>query len=82
MSNLLIACRGAGFSSLAASSCRLSRTMLQLGQAAGIAVALAKELTLDLPDAPPGRLCAILRDQDVELQWPRTMALELHLGLE
>lgn len=35
--NLLVACRGAGFSHLAASSCRLSRTMMSLGEAAGLA---------------------------------------------
>ena len=33
--NLLVACRGAGFSHLAAASCRLSRTILTLGEAAG-----------------------------------------------
>lgn len=38
--NLLVACRGASFSSIGASSCRLSRTMMMLGQAAGTAVAL------------------------------------------
>lgn len=38
--NLLVACRGAGFSAVAASSCRLSRTMMTLGQAAGTAAAL------------------------------------------
>ncbi len=32
--NLFIACRAAGFSAIAASSCRLTRTMMQLGQAA------------------------------------------------
>ncbi len=32
--NLYVACRAAGFSSIAASSCRLTRTMMQLGQAA------------------------------------------------
>jgi FAD-dependent oxidoreductase family protein len=37
--NLLVACRGAGFSQIATSSCRLSRTMMQLGQAAGTAAA-------------------------------------------
>lgn len=37
--NLLVACRGAGFSHLAASSCRLSRTMMSLGEAAGLASA-------------------------------------------
>jgi hypothetical protein len=39
--NLLMAGRGAGFSHLAASSCRLSRTMMALGHAAGIAAAEA-----------------------------------------
>ena len=37
--NLLVACRGAGFSQIAASSCRLNRTMTALGQAAGLAAA-------------------------------------------
>ena len=35
--NLLVACRGSSFTHLAASSARLSRTMLQLGEAAGYA---------------------------------------------
>ncbi|MDO4583792.1 MAG: FAD-dependent oxidoreductase [Planctomycetia bacterium] len=39
--NLLVACRGAGFSHIAASSCRLQRTMIQLGHAAGTAAAWA-----------------------------------------
>ncbi|MBN1341695.1 MAG: FAD-dependent oxidoreductase [Phycisphaerae bacterium] len=39
--NLLVACRGASFSHIAASSCRLSRTMIQLGRAAGAAAAMA-----------------------------------------
>jgi hypothetical protein len=39
--NLLAACRGASFSHIAASSCRLSRTMMQLGHAAGEAAAMA-----------------------------------------
>jgi len=38
--NLLVACRGASFSSIGASSCRLSRTVMVLGQAAGTAAAL------------------------------------------
>jgi hypothetical protein len=37
--NLLVACRGASFSHLAGSSCRLSRTMIALGHAAGLAAA-------------------------------------------
>jgi hypothetical protein len=39
--NLLVACRGASFSHIAASSCRLSRTMMVLGEAAGAAAAVA-----------------------------------------
>jgi hypothetical protein len=35
--NLLVACRGASFSHIAASSCRLSRTIMALGHAAGLA---------------------------------------------
>ncbi len=38
--NLLVACRGASFSSIGASTCRLSRTMMVLGQAASSAAAL------------------------------------------
>lgn len=68
--NLLIACRGASFSSLAASSCRLSRTMMQLGQAAGTAVAVATRGGVDLPDVPPERLRQELRRQHVQLEHP------------
>jgi hypothetical protein len=39
--NLLVACRGASLTHLAASSCRLSRTMIVLGEAAGAAAAAA-----------------------------------------
>jgi len=39
--NLLVAGRIGGFSCLAASSCRLSRTIIRLGEAAGFAAALA-----------------------------------------
>ena len=38
--NLLVACRGSSFTHLAASSTRLTRTMLQLGEAAGTAAAM------------------------------------------
>ncbi|MCX7005823.1 MAG: FAD-dependent oxidoreductase, partial [Kiritimatiellaeota bacterium] len=68
--NLLITCRASSFSSLAASSCRLSRTMMELGEAAGTAVALAKELKVDLPAVPPERLRAALRAQHVQLDFP------------
>ena len=39
--NLLVACRGSGFSRIAASSVRLQRTLIQLGHAAGVAAAMA-----------------------------------------
>lgn len=39
VSNLMVACRGAGFSSLAASAVRLQRTMVELGEAAARAIA-------------------------------------------
>lgn len=41
--NLLVAGRCASFSQIAASSCRLSRTMIQLGRAAGVAAAMASK---------------------------------------
>ena len=69
--NLIIACRGASFSSIAASSCRLSRTMMQLGQAAGTAAALSQRLHVDLPKVPPKKLRESLKAQHVELAWPR-----------
>ena len=80
--NLLIACRAASFSSLAASSCRLSRTMMQLGQAAGTAAAIAKELDIDPPDVPPDRLRAQLREQHVQLEWPPTDVMRTYLSDE
>lgn len=57
-SNLLVAGRTAGFSSIAASSCRLSRTMMQLGQAAGTAAALAAAANSKFRDVD----CRLLRD--------------------
>ncbi|MFA9480063.1 FAD-dependent oxidoreductase [Phycisphaerales bacterium AB-hyl4] len=69
VTNLMIACRAAGFSALAASSCRLSRTMMQLGQAAGTAAALACEADCSLRDVPAERLRASLRKQHVMLDW-------------
>jgi ribulose 1,5-bisphosphate synthetase/thiazole synthase len=80
--NLLIACRAASFSSIAASSCRLSRTMMLLGQAAGTAAALAKELKVDLPDVPAERLRASLREQNVQLEHPMPAALRKLLERE
>ncbi|HJN17734.1 MAG TPA: FAD-dependent oxidoreductase [Armatimonadota bacterium] len=73
--NLLIACRAAGFSSLAASSCRLSRTMMQLGQAAGTAAAIARDRKVSLREVPTDELRARLVGQGVELEWPRSTAM-------
>ncbi len=69
--NLLVACRGASFSSISASSCRLSRTMLALGHAAGTACALAQKHTLPLRQVPVEELRQRLRAQNAELDWPR-----------
>jgi len=80
--NLLVACRASSFSSLAASSCRLSRTMMQMGQAAGTAAALAKELNVDLPAVPAERLRDALRQQHVQLEHPMPEALRAHLQKE
>jgi hypothetical protein len=72
LDNLAVACRGASLSSIAASSCRLSRTMMQLGQAAGTAAALASAAKLPaFADVPPAQLRASLASQHVELSWPR-----------
>ncbi|MGD8237631.1 MAG: FAD-dependent oxidoreductase [Armatimonadota bacterium] len=78
--NLLVACRGASFSSIAASSCRLSRTMLQLGQAAGAAAAIAKELDVRLPNIPPSAVRGALREQHVQLQHPMPEGLRRYLA--
>lgn len=81
-SNLLIASRAAGFSSIAASSCRLSRTIMQFGQAAGTAVALANELGVALPQVPADRLRDVLAENHVELSWPRPQSMIEYLRAE
>ena len=47
--NLLVASRGASFSSLAASACRLQRTMMDLGEAAGYCWATGRIIQPELP---------------------------------
>ncbi len=66
--NLLVASRCASFSHIAASSCRLSRTMIQLGQAAGTAAALCRQDGSELRELPPDRLRASLMEQGVQLE--------------
>lgn len=67
---LLVAGKIAGFSSIASSSCRLSRTMIQLGQAAGTAAALASHSNRCFIDIPIEILQDTLRRQYVQLTWP------------
>jgi hypothetical protein len=83
LDNLAVACRGASLSSIAASSCRLSRTMMQMGQAAGTAAALAAEAKLPaFADVPAAQLRSSLGRQHVELTWPRSPELLRHLQNE
>ena len=64
-SNVLIAGRCASFSSIAASSCRLSRTMMQLGEAAGAAAHLASARAVPLRAVPAADIrLAMERDLD------------------
>ncbi|MDF1513609.1 MAG: FAD-dependent oxidoreductase [Anaerolineae bacterium] len=79
MRNLLIACRAASFSSLAASSARLSRTMMQLGQAAGTASALACQLGMEVAGISPDTLREQLRAQHVQLEHPMPPELKAYL---
>lgn len=54
--NLLVACRGASFTQLAASSCRLSRTMIAMGHAAGFAASIAARENLPVLKVPVERI--------------------------
>lgn len=65
--NLAVACRGASFSHIAAASCRLSRTMMQLGQAAGVAAACAWASGTGLPDVDVAKVRETLRRDGVAL---------------
>jgi hypothetical protein len=65
--NLMVACRGASFSHIAASSCRLSRTMMTLGQAAGTAAAIAVKERIPLREIDVSGLRKELAKQGVEL---------------
>jgi len=82
LANLAMAGRHASFSSLAASSCRLSRTMMQLGQAAGTAAALAVQAKCDLPAVDAARLRSALREDHVQLDLAMSEELRRHLKEE
>ncbi len=79
LDNVLVACRGASFSAIAASSCRLSRTMMQLGQAAGTAAAISVQSGQPLAQVAPIDLQHALRQQHVLLDWPMPDHLKKHL---
>ena len=68
--NLMIASRAASFSHVAASSCRLQRTMMTLGQAAGNAAAMAAAGRIDLRSIDIAELQSRLQSQGVEISEP------------
>lgn len=61
--NVLIAGRAASFSAIAASSCRLSRTMMQLGEAAGVAAHLSVESGAPLRALDPAAIRAAMAEK-------------------
>ena len=77
--NLLCASKSAGFSSIVASSVRLSRTVMQLGQAAGTAVALAHRQGSDVAAVPPAALREALRGRHAQVDWPMPPELGAYL---
>jgi hypothetical protein len=83
VSNVLVASMAAGFTPAAATSCRLSRTMMQLGQAAGTAAALGcLDGARDPRDLPASQLREALAGQHVQLEWPAPEHLAVHLADE
>ena len=80
--NLMLASMAAGFSPVAATSCRLSRTIMQLGQAAGTAAALAIRRAVPLRQLDPAELRDALVRQHVQLDWPLTPELAAYLAQE
>ena len=65
--NLLVAGRAAGFTHIAASSCRLTRTMMDLGHAAGIAAAISLRSRMPLAEVRPAPIREELRKDNVIL---------------
>ncbi len=80
--NLLVACRAASFSSIAASSCRLSRTMMQIGQAAGTAASMAATMGIRLREVAPSVLWYSLDHQGAQLTWPASEDTVKRIGRE
>lgn len=65
--NVAVACRGASFTHIAAASCRLSRTMMGLGHAAGLAAVESQSRGNDLADADTRHVQEMLAEEDVTL---------------
>ncbi|MHC4444715.1 MAG: FAD-dependent oxidoreductase [Planctomycetota bacterium] len=65
--NLFIASRAASFSHIAASSCRLSRTIMTIGQAAGTAAAMAVKHHLTTRQVDIRELQASMQAQGVDI---------------
>ena len=82
LKNVLMASRAASFSSIAASSCRLSRTMMQLGQAAGTASYLAIKDKVDVLEISYDELRSELKKNHVQLEWPISNDLREYLEKE
>jgi hypothetical protein len=61
--NVLIAGRAASFSAIAASSCRLSRTMMQLGQAAGTAAHLSCSSSVPLHEVQASEIRRVMAER-------------------
>ena len=69
--NLLVAGRCASFSHIAASSCRLSRTMMDLGHAAGLAATLAVKQSCTIRDINVAELQNLLLSHGATLDLAR-----------
>ena len=64
----MIACRAASFTHIAASSCRLSRAMMTLGQASGTAAAICCKENVPIRKIDIPALGKELLKQGVELE--------------
>lgn len=53
--------------------------MMQLGQAAGTAAAIAEESGVTVSHVPSDQLRAYLREQHVQLEWPLTDTMRDYL---
>lgn len=78
--NMAVACRAAGFDSATASSVRLSRTVMQMGQAVGTAAALAVPKRRALTEVDAASLREALRRQGAALEWPPPPAIQQRIA--